>query len=240
MQERAETEDKSFSNISSNHAPEQLINTEKIINEQLQYSEDQQNAIREENENLTIKSNLQPEMSLTEKLEKSSKLKEQGIKLFSEKKYNDAGLNFKAGLELLYGEGLNQQARELMLSHNLNLCNCFNNLGAYQNTVERTDFSLKLRKDHPKIYYYRAMAYINLNKIDEAEADYLKLTELMPSTDPALQNIKNLIDERRPKKDETGTKKIFKSMLKSGVYQDRDKDKVIKRKSSEDEEETEN
>jgi hypothetical protein len=49
-----------------------------------------------------------------------------------------------------------------------------------------------------------------------------------------------LIENRRPKKDETETKKIFKSMLKSGVYNDREKDKIIKRKSSDDEDEPEN
>jgi hypothetical protein len=124
-----------------------------------------------------------------------------------------------------------------MLSHNLNLCNCFNNLAAYQHTIDKSDFSLKLRKDHPKVFYYRAIAYINLNKLEEAEADYYKLTELMSSSDPGLQNLRKLIDEKKPKTEETGSKKIFKSMFKSGVYQDREKDKSHKRKNSEDEEE---
>jgi tetratricopeptide (TPR) repeat protein len=243
MQDVIKTIDLSLPTISSSNAPEQLINSEKINIEQMQVPEnqiDQQIHSSNLNDNMTIKSNKQQEMSLNEKLDKSEKYKDEGIKLFSEKKFNDAGLNFRAGLELLYGEGLSQKARDLMLSHNLNLCNCFNNLGAYQNTIERTDFSLKLRKDHPKIYYYRAIAYININDINKAESDYQMLSELIPNTDPALHNVKNLIDIRRPIKDETETKKIFKSMFKSGVYNDREKDKVVKRKSSDDEDEIEN
>jgi tetratricopeptide (TPR) repeat protein len=172
------------------------------------------------------------EVNLSQKLELAKSLKDEGNKLFSEKKYDSAFLKYKEGLEQLYGEGLSEEARNLMLSLNLNLCNCLNNLGMYDQTIERTQFSLKLKTDNPKVYYYRANALIKLKKFEEAELDYNKLVDLLPPNDPGVLNIRKIIDENiRP-----SSHPVFKSILKSGVYHDREKEVIIKKHSDSDDE----
>ncbi len=169
---------------------------------------------------------------LKEKIAKSTSLKQSANELFKTKEYYRALEKYKEGLEMLYGEGLSKEARDLMMAHNLNICNCFNNLGLYEETIERMKFSLRLSSSHPKIYYYRGMAYVNLNKLEEAEKDLDSLFGL--TNDSAVQILKNAIAAKR--KDEVSYQnfniknksdnsegdenqgKTFKCFLKSSGY----------------------
>jgi tetratricopeptide (TPR) repeat protein len=153
--------------------------------------------------------------SLTEKLNMSKAFREKGNKYFKEKEYYEAIDNFKQGLEILYGEGLSTEARDLMMIHNLNMCNCLNQLGLYDKTIERMDLSIKLRSDHPKIYYYRGIANVNLSNQDDAEKDYDKLFSL--TNDTAVDILRKMIDKKFPKLKEN---KIFKCFVKSNMYDD--------------------
>lgn len=178
------------------------------------------------------------EMNLKEKLTRSTTLKDQGNMYFKEKQYYEAVQKYKEGLELLYGEGLSNEARELMLTINLNICNCMNQLGYYDQTIERMDFSLKLRTDHPKIYYYRGIAYANVGKLEEAEKDYDKLFTLVPMNDPALSNLKIIIDQKQPKRvntSETGSN-LYKCFRMGQMYDGIEKEKEKKRETGSDDE----
>lgn len=186
--------------------------------------------------NYTARPKKKEEMNLSEKLQIAKIHKDNGIKYFKDNKYNEAALEFQAGLEMLYGEGLSTDARELMISLGLNICNCLNLLGEYARTIDRLGFVMRMKKDHPKAFYYSGIANVNLGNIDKAEEDYSRLSELVPSNDAGVGYLRKLIDEKAPKSD----KKIFKSLLKANLYDGIEKEQEMRRRkrSSDDEAES--
>jgi tetratricopeptide (TPR) repeat protein len=160
--------------------------------------------------------------SPTSKLKKSEILKAEGIKMFTEKKYKDALMFFDEGLKLLLSEDTSLEVTNLLLNLNLNICNCLNNLGLYEETIVRSDFSIKINQNHPKIYYYRALSYLNLNEFEKAQEDYSILSKLIPNEDPALEKLKSAINSRKYEK----SKSNFKNILNS-AYEDRGKEEEI-------------
>lgn len=166
-----------------------------------------------------------------EKIKRAQIYKEQGVKYFNEKMIQEAAGTFKQGMDILYGQALNDQGRVVILSLCLNLCNCLNMLGYYQNTIDTIGFAFRLKKDHPKVYYYRGMAYAHLDKLEDAENDLNKLKELVANSDPAVLSLKSLIDGKTVKPDT----KIFKSMMRQTepIYE-KDPYKKEKKKNSDD------
>ena len=102
------------------------------------------------------------EMDPKEKIETSSKMKEEGVVLFKAKKYYEASAKFEEALSYLENLGsteLNEDVNERRLTLLLNWANCLNNLKDYKGTLKRIEKALKI-KEHPKCYYYRGVSYL--------------------------------------------------------------------------------
>jgi len=161
------------------------------------------------------------EMDLPEKMALARKLKDEGVGLFGLKDFKNAVAKFEEGfsfLDKLSPNESTQDATDLKLSLLLNMSNCYNNLKQYDLTTKKIAEALKL-KENPKCYYYRGVANANLEEIENAEEDFKRLVDLVPQSDPGVAFLKNLIEEKKKLK-EKKTKSMFKSFLKSPVYDD--------------------
>jgi len=134
---------------------------------------------------------------------------------FNEKDYLNAAGKFKEGFELLYGNSLNEKQRELIFTLGLNICNCCIKLEYYQSVLDQMPFLIKLKQDNPKLYYYRGMAHAHLGNMVLAEEDLYKLQELVPTSDPGVVNLKQMVESKQPKPDT----KIFKSIFAGNMYE---------------------
>ena len=165
------------------------------------------------------------EMDLPEKVAFAKKAKEEGVALFSQKKFQDAVGKFEDGysyLDKTSSKELTTEAKDLVMSLLLNMSNCYNNLKQFESTLKKTNEALKI-KENPKCYYYSGVANANLDDFEAAEADYVKLTGLIGNEDPGCKFLRNLIDERRSNK-EKKSKSMYKSFFKGSLYDD----KVVK------------
>jgi peptidylprolyl isomerase len=162
------------------------------------------------------------DMDLPEKVSLAKKLKDEGIALFKEKKFDDAAAKFDEGysyLENITEHENSAEAVELSVSLLLNMSNCYNNLKKFELTKNKTTEALKL-KVNPKCYYYRGLAYANLDTFDLAEEDYKKLCELVPLDDPGVKYLRTIIDDKQKEKAQR-EKTMFKNFFKTSVYDDK-------------------
>jgi peptidylprolyl isomerase len=163
------------------------------------------------------------EMDLPEKISNAKKLKDEGVSLFSQKNYSEAVAKFEDGysyLEKTSFKELTSEAKDLILSLLLNMSNCYNNLKKYSQTVKHIQEALKV-KESPKCYYYSGIANANLEEFESAENDYSKLVSLVPADDPGVKSLRNLINEKKVSK-ETKSKNLYKSFLKTSLYDDKE------------------
>ena len=162
------------------------------------------------------------EMDLPEKMAIAKKAKDEGITFFQLKNYAQAAAKFEEGATFLENTSqadMTQEANDLMLSLLLNISNCYNNLREFEKTKVKISEALKI-KENPKSYYYRGVAFANLEEFDLAEEDYNKLTKLVPVDDPAVKFLSNLINEKKQAKEKTA-KSLYKKFLKTSLYEDK-------------------
>jgi len=162
-------------------------------------------------------------------IEKAEYLKSVGIKMFTDKNYRDALMYFERGLKFISNEASSTEVTNLSLSLQLNMSNCLVNLGSYKETLNILENCLKINENHPKIYYYRTLSYLNLNDVNKAERDFNTLSKLIPSDDPVLEKLKSEINNKKPKGN-------FKNILKM-AYTDREKDEKEKEENTIDDDE---
>lgn len=161
------------------------------------------------------------EMDYPEIIAIAKKAKEEGIKLFQEKKFEEAILRFDDGLSHLEAIDKSQQtdeSNELTVSLLLNISNCSNNLRQWDRTLKNIDKVLQI-KEHPRCYYFRGVAETHLENFENAKADLEKLKKLVPETEPGVNYLKNLIDEKQKEK-EKREKSLYKSFLRGPIYDD--------------------
>ena len=162
------------------------------------------------------------EMDLPEKIHLSTKLKDEGVALFKDKKFAEAKKKFEEGhsyFEKLSERDHTDQVKDKILSLLLNLANCQNNLKEYGDTIKTVDQALKI-KETAKCYYYRGNAFLALESFDLAELDYNQLKKLLPGDDTADTCLKQL--QQKKHQHENKEKGMFKSMFKHSLYDDKD------------------
>ena len=161
------------------------------------------------------------EMDYPELIALAKKAKEEGIKLFQEKKFDDAILKFDDGFLNLDSIDKSQQtdeSNELTVSLLLNISNCSNNLKQWDRTFKNVEKVLQI-KEHPRCYYFRGIAHTHLENFEKAKEDLEKLKNLMPENEPGVNYLKNLIVEKQKEK-EKREKSLYKSFLKGPIYDD--------------------
>ncbi len=161
------------------------------------------------------------DMDYPEIIALAKKAKEEGIKLFQEKKFDDAILKFDEGDSYLEAIDKNQQtdeSNELLVSLLLNISNCCNNLKLWDRTLSNVEKVLKI-KEHPRCYYFRGVAQTNLENFEKAREDLEKLRKLVAENEPGVNYLKNLIGEKVTEK-EKREKSLFKSFLRGPIYDD--------------------
>lgn len=154
-------------------------------------------------------------MDIPQRVSEAKVLKEDGVKLFQTKDYLNAVTKFEEGFSLVdktSPKDINQDVKDIQLSLLLNMSNCYNNLKNYSKTIKTVEKALKV-KENAKSYYYRGIAYANLDEFSFAEEDYNSLSKLVPQDDPGVTNLKNLIEQRKSQK-ETKEKVFLKNCLK--------------------------
>ena len=131
--------------------------------------------------------------------------------------------DYKKGLEILNNgvgvlekinkENLTEEMQKLLLSLQLNQCNCMNNLRDYPNTVKIGQKIVEKDPNSLKAYYYMGTAYAYLDEYKDAGKCYDKLYELIPNKeDPGVVALNNLITKRRTEKEEKARRK-FRAFL---------------------------
>ncbi len=160
------------------------------------------------------------EMNLNEKVISVSKLKEEGVSLFKEKKIPEARVKFEEAityLEHLAEKDLTEEINDKRFSLLLNIANCLNNLKEWALSIKRVNEALKI-KESAKCFYYRGNALMSISNFPEAEEDFKKLGELMPDDPVAKQCLVQL--ERKISDYKNKEKSLFKSFLKGSLYDD--------------------
>ena len=161
------------------------------------------------------------DMDYPEIIATSKKLKEEGIKFFQEKKFNDAIIKFDEAasfLETLDEHTATEESKDLHLSCILNMSNCFNNLKQWDNTIKKVQKALEI-KEHPRAFYFRGVAYANIEEIEKSKNDLEKLKTLVKENEQGAIFLKNLIEEKTKNK-EKREKSLYKSFLKGSIYDD--------------------
>jgi len=117
--------------------------------------------------------------------------KEEGNRLFLEKRWKEAIEQYSKGLE--HSEAaLEADKRGLLQS---NRSQCWLNLEEWQKALEDADACLKQLPEHVKSIFRRAVAYEKLGKAKEALADYVRVAKVEPQNRAAVAGAQRLRDE---------------------------------------------
>jgi len=160
------------------------------------------------------------EMDTPEKIAIAGKIKDEGVALFKEKKFAEASAKFVEGLgylDNLMEKDITDDVKDKRLSFLLNISNCSNNLKQYGSTIKSIGEALKI-KEVPKCYYYRGQAFMFTDLFDAAQEDFKKLGSLLPGDETAKQCLQQL--EQRKLTHQKKEKSLFKSFMKSSIYED--------------------
>eukprot|EP00340_Litonotus_pictus_P003110 CAMPEP_0170519758 /NCGR_PEP_ID=MMETSP0209-20121228/5055_1 /TAXON_ID=665100 ORGANISM="Litonotus pictus, Strain P1" /NCGR_SAMPLE_ID=MMETSP0209 /ASSEMBLY_ACC=CAM_ASM_000301 /LENGTH=426 /DNA_ID=CAMNT_0010805717 /DNA_START=280 /DNA_END=1557 /DNA_ORIENTATION=+ len=158
------------------------------------------------------------EMSLLEKIDYAQKRKAEGVELFKQKNFHEAFGVFEEGSAYLLTEAelTRPEDKELLISLLLNKANCLNQLGKYESALVSCEYILK-RKKHPKAYYHKANALLNLPTEDNlirAEEAIKKLAELISSNDPGVANLEALLSQKKGSM-LNSQKNLYKNLFKN-------------------------
>jgi cyclophilin family peptidyl-prolyl cis-trans isomerase len=158
---------------------------------------------------------------LESKVNLATSLKEEGVALFKQKDFEGALTKFQNGYTNIKDEAESARAaKDICVSLLLNISNCCNNLGKFDRARNMATEVIKLRDDNPKAYYYRGIAQVYLEHFDKAESDYKQLTQLVPSDDPGIKFLRDLIDQKSDEKSRRETALLKSTLKKVPLYKD--------------------
>ncbi|KAL6967967.1 Peptidyl-prolyl cis-trans isomerase fkbp65 [Sarracenia purpurea var. burkii] len=125
------------------------------------------------------------DMNTQEKIEASSKKKEEGNVLFKAGKYAKASKRYEKAAKYVeydssFGEEEKKKAKGLKVTCNLNNAACKLKLKEYKQAEKLCTKVLEVETTNVKALYRRAQAYINLADLDLAEFDIKKALEIDP------------------------------------------------------------
>lgn len=159
------------------------------------------------------------QLSTEEKISYANELKEEGIKAFKEKYYQEGSVYFNAGLDYLTQIPSIEMNKVQDLKHSLilNICNCLIHMNQYGYALKKVEQAIQI-KVNAKCYYYRALSRMYLAEFDAAENDITKLEDFMPG-DPLVKDLKSkLLQTKDDYQMQSG--KIVKNHL-SSLYNDK-------------------
>ena len=165
------------------------------------------------------------DMDYPEKLSRAKQLKEKGSNKYKLNDFLYAKYFYEKSIKYLDNLDINDDEKEegvnLLCSILSNLCNCFNKLKEYNSVIEYATRGIKIQK-LPKLYYFRAIAYVNNNEINLALSDLDELKELLKKDkknidDEGIKYILKLIENKK-NEDIKENKKFSKNLLLHNKY----------------------
>eukprot|EP01027_Heterolobosea_sp_BB2_P018044 GEZU01025477.1.p1 GENE.GEZU01025477.1~~GEZU01025477.1.p1 ORF type:complete len:217 (-),score=70.89 GEZU01025477.1:573-1223(-) len=141
------------------------------------------------------------------------KLKEEGTAFFKNKEYERAKLKYEAAVRFV-DPNTSDRNRTLYITGNLNCALCHLHLSENLACIEKCDLVIAVDPSNAKAYFRRGMAYMNRCLFDEAEADFVKATELMPEDKMAQLELAKVRKKRDQYKNKE--KQMFKKMFGTG------------------------
>lgn len=148
---------------------------------------------------------------VSEIIAKAEELKQEGNSLFRQGEYKEAikkyakislyvnGLVSKDDAMAQYSKSLVDDQEKLQIDElkhvaNMNMAGAYLSLKNYQKVIEKSKLALEIR-ENPKVFYRRALAYIEIGDIDPAKVDLRKLKELSPN-DPAIPSLEEKLKSK--------------------------------------------
>jgi len=160
---------------------------------------------------------------VTEKITESSDLKNEGNKLFREKRFREALIKYNSGLNYFFKiptENLKTNTLiDLKQTLLLNVINCHIALNEYNYALKKIPEAFEI-KETPKCFFYRALSLMNLGDFDQAFSDIEKLKSLLPN-DKQILKLENDFEILK-KKTQTEKKIIFKKGLFQSINNNSD------------------
>ena len=155
------------------------------------------------------------DMEYEERIELGKKLKEEGEQIFkngdyekARKKWDDASIY----LDKYYNKFDEEEKKgcELYQITLSNLCNVCEKLKDYNSVIKYANIGIKINKELPKYFYFRAIAFSQTSKIENAEKDLESLEKLLSGNEKEKAEvvfIRNIINR---KKEEIKRQQIIK------------------------------
>ena len=144
-----------------------------------------------------------PEKENSEKFLRLKKLKEEGVRLFKKGDIENASKFFEEAYHLYlfdnikYDDENKDEYINLYIATLSNLCNCYNIQNKYSNVIYIANRGLEI-KEYSKFYYFRAIAYVKKDELENAKKDLISLKKLLgeKSTDIGVKNLEEIIAKR--------------------------------------------
>jgi len=165
------------------------------------------------------------DMDYPEKVARAKQMKKKGNDKFKQNDFLYAKFFYLKGINYLQNLDINDDEQEdginLLCSLLSNLCNCFNKLKDNNSVIEYATKGINIQQ-LSKLYYFRAIAYVNKYEIDLALNDLEKLKELLKKDkknedDEGVKFILKLIESKK-NEDINENKKFSKNMLSHNKY----------------------
>ena len=164
------------------------------------------------------------DMDYPEKLSRSKFMKLQGDNKFKQNDFLYAKHYYLKGIKYLEKLDIDDDEQEdginLLCNIISNLCNCFNKLKDNNSVIEYANQGINIKK-LPKYFYFRAIAYTNINEIDMALNDINILKDLLKKdkkeNDEGVKFILNLIENKK-NQDINENKKFSKNLMSHNKY----------------------
>ena len=165
------------------------------------------------------------DMDYPEKVARAKQMKIKGNDKFKQSDFLYAKFFYLKGINYLQNLDITDDEQEeginLLCSLISNLCNCFNKLKDNNSVIEYATKGINIQQ-LSKLYYFRAIAYVNKYEIDLALNDLEKLKELLKKDkknedDDGVKYILKLIEDKK-NEDIKENKKFSKNMLSHNKY----------------------
>ena len=165
------------------------------------------------------------DMDYPEKVARAKQMKIKGNDKFKQNDFLYAKFFYLKAINYLQNLDINDDEQEdginLLCSLFSNLCNCFNKLKDNNSVIEYATKGINIQQ-LSKLYYFRAIAYVNKYEIDLALNDLEKLKELLKKDkknedDEGVKFILKLIESKK-NDDINENKKFSKNMLSHNKY----------------------
>ena len=172
------------------------------------------------------------EMTKEEKVEDAKKLKNDGNTFFKEGKFDAAISKFESASDYLKSEikDLNDEETQLYCTCLVNTSICSNKIGNYVKAINSASNALKTQITQ-KAVYQRGLAYANNASDDDglliANEDLMTLTSLAGNDDPAVLNLRDLINGKK-KQIMASKKSLSKALFTGGLYTEKGMPEVEK------------